>query len=190
MFLGCLPYAFQIIGNIIHGADWVTRWLKQICCQSLIVRCVLFQVDKQVAVWLTRGPIIFSHEVLWSVWVHLSRHDRDLLLVTWILEHDEIAAVETHGPVFFAFIVQVLLHTYHTDVSVMRTLGEQITHVTRLGAFSHLIVHYEEGRLTRFEIGVFGIFPAQIPCWVRILTYRRTVSAISCRNTLFWSDEA
>ena len=82
----------------------------------------------------------------WNV-THLSRQYRDLLLVTWILEHDEIAAVETHGPVFFAFVVQVLQHTYHTDVSVMRTFGEQITHVTRLGAFSHLIVHYEEGRL-------------------------------------------
>ena len=138
-----------------------------------------------IAVWLTRGPIIFSHKVLWFVWVHLSRQYRDLLLVTWILEHDEIAAVETHGPVFFAFVIKVLQHTYHTDVSVMRALGEQITHVTRLGAFSHLIVHYEEGWLTRIEIGV-----AKYPLWVWILTYRRTVSAISCRNTLFWADGA
>ena len=106
MFLGCV----EIIGNSIRGADWVTSWLKQIGLQSLIVRCVLFQLDKQVAVWLTRGPFVFSHKVLWSVWLHLSRQYRDLLLITWILEHDEIATctVETHGPVLFAFIVQVL----------------------------------------------------------------------------------
>ena len=108
MFLGCV----EIIGNIIHGADWVTRWLKQICLQSLIVRCVLFQVDKQVAVWRTRGPIIFSHKVLRSAWIHLSRQYPDLLLVTWILEHDEIVAVETHGPVFFAFIYSTGSATY------------------------------------------------------------------------------
>ena len=77
----------------------LTRWLKQICCQPLLIWCVVpMQAETTSSrIWLTRDPNISSHSVVVCVGTPVSPIPRRLL-VTWI--QDEIAA---HGPVFFAF---------------------------------------------------------------------------------------
>ena len=73
---------------------------------------------------------------------HLVSHERDLSLVTRHIEQYQVMAVATHG--HSPGMIKVLHQTYHGEVAMVATLGEQLCNALVFGNVSHQVIKYDQ----------------------------------------------
>jgi hypothetical protein len=62
-----------------------------------------------------------------------------LILVTHVLEYEQVLGNKRYVPAETSLLEQFLCDEYYTDVPVMTAFGKEITHVPRLGLVQEIV---------------------------------------------------
>jgi len=112
------------------------------------------EIEQQVTVRPSCSVEIALVQFVASLRIHLSDGVGKQILITHVLQHDQVLGIKRYVPAEASVVKQVLLNEYYIDVPVMTALGEEFAHVPRADLVQQLVQHDESLFVTHiFEVG-------------------------------------